>query len=47
MMRESSCSLSFVAYFLFIFPFLGIDPGVVLMEGITNFIACVQSLLPV
>jgi len=34
------------AYFLFIFPFLGIDPGVVIMEGITNLIAFVQSLLP-
>jgi pheromone shutdown-related protein TraB len=34
------------AYFLFIFPFLGIDPGVVIMGGITNLLAFVQSILP-
>lgn len=39
-------TLGTFAYFIFIFPFLGIDPGVVIMEGITNLFAFLQSLLP-
>jgi pheromone shutdown-related protein TraB len=37
-------TLGTVIYFLFIFPILGIDPGVVISEGIGNMVAAFQAL---
>jgi hypothetical protein len=34
-----------IVYFIFIFPVLGIDPGVLISTGITNMSAWFQSLL--
>jgi len=39
-------TLGTIAYFVFIFPMLGIDPRVVLMQGLTNLGAFLQTILP-
>lgn len=36
-----------IAYFLFIFPVLGIDPGIVIVQGAENFLQFVLGLFPV
>ncbi|HON81032.1 MAG TPA: TraB/GumN family protein [Methanoregulaceae archaeon] len=38
-------TLGTILYFIFIFPILGIDPGVLISEGIGNMIAAIQNLL--
>lgn len=35
-----------IAYFIFIFPILGIDPGVILADGFTNLVSFLSGLLP-
>lgn len=37
-------TLGTVAYFLFIFPFLGVDPTVVVTDGFTNMLQMIQDL---
>ncbi|WP_292519902.1 TraB/GumN family protein [Methanoculleus sp.] len=39
------CTLGVIAYFLFIFPVLGIDPKVVVVDGFTNMLQMIQALL--
>jgi pheromone shutdown-related protein TraB len=38
------CTLGVIAYFLFIFPVLGIDPAVVITDGFSNMLQILQSL---
>ncbi len=38
------CTLGVIAYFLFIFPVLGIDPAVVITEGFSNMLQILQNL---
>jgi hypothetical protein len=40
----SGCTLGVIAYFLFIFPVLGIDPAVVITDGFSNMLQILQSL---
>ncbi|WP_332450684.1 TraB/GumN family protein [Methanoculleus sp.] len=38
------CTIGVVAYFLFIFPVLGIDPTVVITDGFSNMLQMIQAL---
>jgi predicted membrane-bound spermidine synthase len=37
-------TLGTILYFLFIFPVLGIDPTVVIVEGFSNMVETIQGL---
>lgn len=45
-MANVGSTIGTFAYFIFIFPILGIDPKVVLLDGLSNFSAFIGSLLP-
>ena len=43
-MANVGSTLGTIFYFLFIFPILGIDPGVLITLGFSNMVAAVQGI---